>query len=127
MSIIFKRDDSKYTKEELTFLDELSDTMKFESFVYGFIQSYNPIDLYKIPLTFTEQFLSILTRKNTNLKNINFNFLSLIDNLYQRNVKKNLYVDLNPFLCDYYKKYKYYFDREILDEYNKNINLNINN
>ena len=127
MSIIFKRDDSEYTKEELAFLDELTDTMKFESFVYGFIQSYNPIDLYKIPLTFTEEFLSILTRKNTNLKNINFNFLSLIDNLYQRNVKKNLYVDLNPFLCDYYKKYKYYFDREILDEYNKNINLNINN
>jgi len=127
MSIIFKRNDSKYTKEELVFLDELSETMKFESFVYGFIQSYNPIDLYKIPLTFTEEFLSILTRKNTNLKNINFNFLSLIDNLYQRNIKKNLYVDLNPFLSDYYKKYKYYFDREILDEYYKNLNLNIKN
>ena len=129
MSIIFKRDfdEEIYTKEELAFLEELTETMKFESFVYGFIQSYNPIDLYKIPLTFTEEFLSILSRKNSNLKNINFDFLSLIDNLYQRNAKKNLYVDLNPFLSDYFRKYKSYFDREIYDNYFKNININVNN
>ena len=128
MSIIFKKDylldddDNIYSKEELAFLNELTDTMKFESFVYGFIQSYNPIDLYKIPLTFTEEFLSILLRKNTNLKNINFEFLSLIDILYERNIKKKLFVDLNPFLSKYYKLYKSYFDREIYDLFCKNIN-----
>ena len=134
MSIIFKKDyliedenNNIYTKEELAFLEELTDTMKFESFVYGFIQSYNPIDLYKIPLTFTEEFLSILSRKNTNLKNINYNFLSLIDILYERNAKKNLYVDSNPFLSRYYRQYKSYFDREIFDIYNKSANLGINN
>ena len=132
MSIIFKKDyllddeNSIYSKEELSFLEELSETMKFESFVYGFIQSYNPIDLYKIPLTFTEEFLSILSRKNNNLKNINFNFLSLIDVLYEGNIKKNLYVDMNPFLSRYYRDYKNYFDREIYDIYSKNAN-NIDN
>ena len=132
LSIIFKKDylfddeNSIYTKEELSFLNELTDTMKFESFVYGFIQSYNPIDLYKIPLTFTEEFLSILSRKNINLKNFNFNFLSLIDSLYEGNAKKDLYVDLNPFLSVYFKKYKNYFDREIYDIYYKNKNININ-
>ena len=132
MSIIFKKDylleeeNSIYSKEELSFLEELTETMKFESFVYGFIQSYNPIDLYKIPLTFTEEFLSILSRKNNNLKNINFNFLSLIDILYEGYVKKNLYVDMNPFLSRYYRQYKNYFDREIYDIYSKNAN-NINN
>ena len=99
----------------MAFLNELTDTMKFESFVYGFIQSYNPIDLYKIPLSFTEEFLSILSRKKSNLKTINFNFLSLIDLLYERHVKKKLYVDLSPFMTVYYKKYKNYFDREIYD------------
>ena len=128
MTIIFKKDyliddDNKiYSNEELAFLEELSDTMKFESFVYGFIQSYNPIDLYKIPLTFTEEFLSILSRKNSNIKKINFNFLSLIDILYERNIKKNLFVDMNPFLSKYYKKYKTYFDREIYDIYYKRAN-----
>ena len=138
MQIIFKRDNlfdeenSIYSKEELAFLNELTDTMKFESFVYGFIQSYNPIDLYKVPLTFAEEFISILSRKNDNLKNIHFHFLSLIDLLYERNMQKKLYVDLNPFLSGYYKKYKNYFDREIYDIYNKNINnsligINFNN
>ena len=68
MNIIFHKDydtdENNYTKEEIYLLDELMDTMKFESFVYGFIQSYNPIDLYKIPLTMTEEFISILSRKN---------------------------------------------------------------
>ena len=60
-------------KNTKSFLDELMETMKFESFVYGFIQSYNPIDLYKIPLTLTEEFISILSRKNF-VKNQNINF-----------------------------------------------------
>jgi len=79
MNIIFHKDygtdDSNYIKEEIYLLDELMDTMKFESFVYGFIQSYNPIDLYKIPLTMTEEFISILSRKDS-VKNQNINFFS---------------------------------------------------
>ena len=133
MSIIFNRDylfddeNTIYSKEELAFLQELTETMKFESFVYGFIQSYNPIDLYKVPLTFTEEFISILSRKNNNLKNINFNFLSLIDKLYEKNIQKKLYVDFNPFLSCYFKSYKNYFDREIYDIYNKNMNNSLIN
>ena len=128
MSIIYNKDyifgeeNSIYSKEELAFLQELTETMKFESFVYGFIQSYNPIDLYKVPLTFTEEFISILSRKNKNLTNINFKFLSLIDKLYEKNLQKKLYVDFNPFLSCYFKSYKPIFDREIYDIYNKNIN-----
>ena len=124
MNIIFHKEydneDNNYTKEELYLLDELMDTMKFESFVYGFIQSYNPIDLYKIPLTMTEEFISILSRKNA-VKNQNINFFSLIDGIYKKNGVEKMYVDFNPFSAEYYKKYKKYFDREIYDE-NTNIN-----
>ena len=78
MNVIFredyKDDDEKvYIQEEIFFLEELRETMKYESFVYCFIQSYSPIDLYKIPLTFMEEFLSIITRKSSILeKNIVF-------------------------------------------------------
>ena len=64
MDVIFNdkfMEDSKYIEEEISFLKELRQTMKFQSFVFGFIKSYNPIDLYKIPLTFTEEFLSMLS------------------------------------------------------------------
>ena len=67
MDVIFNdkfMEDSKYIEEEISFLKELRQTMKFQSFVFGFIKSYNPIDLYKIPLTFTEEFLSMLSSKS---------------------------------------------------------------
>ena len=122
MNIIFNKDyntdENNYTKEEIFLLDELMDTMKFESFVYGFIQSYNPIDLYKIPLTLTEEFLSILSRKNL-LNHLNFNFFNLIDNIYKKKGIEKIFIDFNPFSSEYYNKIKKYFDREIFDGYNK--------
>ena len=117
MNVIFLdqyKDDNTYTKEELYFLEELRETMKFQSFVFGFIQSYNPIDLYKIPLTFTEEFISIISRKSCILDK-QINFLSLIDKLYQRESNEEVEIDFKPILIDYYSNYKDYLDREIDD------------
>ena len=103
-----------YTIEERCFLDELKDTMKFESFIFGFIQSYNPIDLYKIPLTFTEEFVSILSRKSSmQLKNIKF--LALFENLYRKIGRID--IDFHPFVSKYFVQYKEKFDRDIQDYY----------
>ena len=108
--------EDNYTKEEIIFLNELKDTMKFESFIYGFIQSYNPIDLYKIPLTFTEEFVSILSRKsNMQLKNIKF--FSLFDHLYNKNQHGRNDIDFLPFMSKYFTQYKDKFDRDIQDYY----------
>ena len=122
MNIIFnddaiKEEENKYIQEEKDFLSELRETMKFQSFVYGFIQSYNPIDLYKIPLTFTEEFLSMLTTKsNIYYKNKNFiKFLSLIDSVYEKNRKKKVNIEFSQFVNEYFKKYKKILDREIYD------------
>ena len=121
MNVIFRDDykyeedeDKTYTKEELYFLDELRDTMKYESFVYGFVQSYSPIDLYKIPLTFTEEFLSIISRKSSIFQK-NFNFFGMIDQLYGGKMNPIVQIDFNPIINMYYKKYKNLFDREIND------------
>ena len=124
MNIIFHKDynieENNYVKEEIYFLDELMETMKFESFVYGFIQSYNPIDLYKIPLTLTEELISILSRKNF-IANQNINFFNFIDNLYnKKGLFEKTYIDFNPFSVQYYKKLKPIFDREIYDQNNCN-------
>ena len=109
-------DNNKYTKEEINFLDELKDTMKFQSFIFGFIQSYNPIDLYKIPLTFTEEFVSILSRKSKKqLKNIKF--LNLFDNLYKKVSAGRNDIDFFPFMSKYFTTYKEKFDRDIQDYY----------
>ena len=123
MNVIFNKDyakesENEYTEEELIFLDELTDTMKFQSFVFGFLQSYNPIDLYKIPLTFTEGFLSIISRRKEQIikKANKINFFNLIDSLYiegDKIEKKTINFDVTNF--NYFKKYKNIFDREIYD------------
>ena len=105
-----------YSKEELYLIEELTETMKFQSFVYGFVQSYNPIDLYKIPLTFTEEFISIIARKSSILER-KINFLSLIDKLYKMNSGEveNIELNFEEFSNEYYSNYKNYFDREMQD------------
>ena len=120
MNVIFnknygKEGESKYIEEEIFFLDELSDTMKFQSFVFGFLQYYNPIDLYKIPLTFTEEFLSILARKRENTMK-NMEFFNLFDSFYNTGKKDEKELNFNIVNFNYFKYYKSIFDREIADK-----------
>ena len=117
MNVLFLdeyKDDDNYSKEELYLLEELKETMKFQSFVYSFVQSYNPIDLYKIPLTFTEEFISIISRKSAILER-EINFLSLIDKLYKTNSEGKIEINFEDLSNEYYSNYKNYFDREIQD------------
>ena len=123
MNVIFNKDyksetENEYTEEELIFLDELTDTMKFQSFVFGFLQSYNPIDLYKIPLTFTEGFLSIISRRKEQIikKYTKINFFNLIDSLYiEGGIIERKIINFDDINFNYFKKYKNIFDREIYD------------
>ena len=127
MKVVFDEENigKHYNEEELIFLTELKTTMKYQSFVYVFLQSYNPIDLYKIPLTFTEEFLSIISRKKEELKrNISIiQFFKLIDSLYyKRNVfgvKEISFVTIN---FSYFRNFKNRFDREIFDRNKKRFN-----
>ena len=111
------KSNNNYTKEEIFLINELKDTMKFESFIYGFIQSYNPIDLFKIPLSFTEEFLSILSRKKI-INQTNIKYFSLFDKLYENDSKGRIDIDFVPFKTKYYEKYKKYFDRDVIDSLN---------
>ena len=118
MNFIFNDDfmqNSEYIKEEISFLKELRDTMKFQSFVFGFIKSNNPIDLYKIPLTFTEEFLSVLSSKyNIYKANKNkINFLALIDLIYIKKEKNEYKLDFKEFYDEYNNNYKKYIDMEL--------------
>ena len=121
-------ENSDYIKEEISFLNELRDTMKFQSFVFSFIKSYNPIDLYKIPLTFTEEFLSVLTSKSDIYKkNKNkINFLNLIDLIYKKSDKGDYKLDFIDFCEQYNNNYKKYIDNELLRiSDNEKIKLNL--
>ncbi len=120
-TIQFDKEFKKYNyfPEEKTFLTQMKDTMKFDSFVSRFIQSYETIDLYKIPFSFTEEYISLLNNKfKPSIENCftdSFNFLENIDSLYLSNIKnskQNLNINFELFDEYYYnnleKKFKRY-------------------
>ena len=119
MDIVFNdnfTEDKGYIKEEISFLKELRQTMKFQSFIFGFIKSYNPIDLYKIPLSFTEEFLSVLSSKSDiyNENKNKFKFLPLIDSIYKNKKKTEYKIDFTQFYEQYTKNYKNIFDMDLI-------------
>ena len=126
LNVLFDRQyltSKKYNEEEILFLKELKTTMKYESFVYGFLQSYNPIDLYKIPLTFTEEFLSIISRKKEQIRrnDYNINFFSLIDGFY-KNSNSKVQINLDIHIINYFKYFKPKIDRYIFEINKKRYN-----
>jgi hypothetical protein len=58
------KNEHHYTKEEIIILEELKNSMKFESSFCNFVMAHNPIDLYKIPLTFFDEYISVISKKN---------------------------------------------------------------
>ena len=132
MNVIFDESlgENKYNEEESVFLEELKTTMKFESFVFGFLQSYNPIDLYKVPLTFTEEFLSIISRKKEEIRGNTYNikFFKLIDDLYLTR-KSNIKIEMNFMMYNvsYFRNIKKKFDRKINDRSKKRFNYDKTN
>ncbi len=110
---LYNKKEGTNIEDKLIFFDELTETMKFQSFVFGFLQSYNPIDLYKVPLTFTEEFLSILSKKKEKARK-KIKYFDLIDTLYINNRKNpEMYVDFNFVNFNYFNNFKSLFDREI--------------
>ena len=129
MNVIFDDSYKKnniYNEEELIFLEELKTTMKYESFVFGFLQSYNPIDLFKVPLTFTEEFLSIISRKREEIRGNTYNikFFKLIDELYfPRKAVSPTQINFMIYNASYCQNFKAKFDREIFDRSKKRFNF----
>ena len=110
--------DKKYKEEELLILKELLKSMKFGSSFFPFFLCHNPIDLYSIPLSFTDEFLSIFSK----IKFVsNIKYFELIDKLYlSKKLKEIKKIDFYSYLTQYISNYKNIFDREIQEnEQNK--------
>ena len=115
-----------YKKEEIEILKELKKTMKFGGSFSQFVMEHNPIDLFKIPLTFTDEFLSVLSMKKSDKKNSKIKYFELIDKLYLDKKSKDIItIDFSSDLGKYITNYKKVFDREI-QENDKNLFNNDN-
>ena len=108
----------KYTTEEKSFLTQIKETMKFDSFVHGFLQSFDSIDLYKIPLTFLEAFITLnigKEKRQNEDNNIKFKYLDFIDNFYKAHHRNDININFNQFESYYHKEMEKKFYRDLFE------------
>ena len=107
----------KNTAEEKYFFNEFKNTYKYNIFFDNYIKHHECIELYNIPYLFFEEYVSVLSRviDPNMVNNYNLNFYKIFDNLYNVKQSKKTSVDFNPFLSEYFKKYKLLFERDIVD------------
>ena len=118
--------DDKYKKEELLLIKELLDSMKFRSSFSQFVMEHNPIDLYKIPLTFSDEFLSIFSKLKFEKNTLNIKYFELIDKLYlTKKLEEIETIDFSSDMNKYIKNFKDIFDREIQERNKKKANNDI--
>ena len=114
----------QYMKEELLILGELKDTMKFRSSLCAFVMEHNPLDLYKIPLTFMDEFISFISRKNLKFDTTKIKYFELIDKLYLKNkLNEPIKIDFSSDVEKYLKNYKDKFIRYIEEKNIKKFNF----
>ena len=113
--------DGNYIEEELIILNELRSSMKFQSSICNFLVENKPLDLYKIPLTFTDEFISYIIIKKLEIDTSKIEYFNLIDKLYL-DQKQNDYkiIDFSSDITKYLDNYKDEFNKYI-DERNANI------
>lgn len=122
----YKQSESTFEFERI-FDSKFKESSKFGTYVINFMLFYDTIDLFKIPLLFTEEFINRIKFNNTN-KEKGFSFLSdyldIIDQLYftkdneeilkisQKPVKgKTKTITFNDFYTFYEQKIKSAFNR----------------
>ena len=107
----------KNTEEEKYFFDDFKNTFKYDIFFNNYINNHESLDLYNISYIFLEEYISILSRAiNPNMNN-NYvlNFFTIFENLYNKKQSQKTNIDFNTFLSEYFKKYKSFFERDIID------------
>ena len=113
----------KYKKEELLIIKELLESMKLKGSFDQFIMEHNPIDLYKIPLTFMDEFVSFIFKKEFNVKTKNIKYFDLIDELYNsRKLTKIKNINFNSDIHKYIENCRKKINREIFENDKKRFN-----
>ena len=114
------QEENQFKTEEILIIKELLGSMKLRGSFMQFVMEHNPIDLLKIPLTFTDEFISFFSKKKFGQNLNNIKYFELIDKIYlSRKSKKIPIIDFQNEMIKYFKNFKKKFDREIKDNEKK--------
>ena len=106
-------------KEERIFLKLMRDASKYNIYFVNFIQMFESIDVYKIPLFFSEEFINVKMKDGTNSLVNRLSIFKIIDALYLPNEQTCINITFSPIENEYYDrlkpKFNCFFTKEKLD------------
>ena len=115
-------ENTKMLNDEYFFFHLFRNSIKYKIYFENFIQNMEAIDVFKIPLLFSEEFINIkIKHSNHNILD-KISLFSIIDSFYLDNKGQVINITLNNISEDYakYKKYfKKFFGKEILENKEK--------
>ena len=81
----YKESIKEYCEEERIFFNLFHESSKFVPFIREFIPNHKAVDLYKIPLIFSEEFILV---KRTSNNHFDSHYFEVIDNFYSSELKQ---------------------------------------
>ena len=102
-------EDTKFTKEENLFLYFFRNSIKYKIYFENFIQNMESLEVFKIPLLFSEEFINIKLYDTNNKIMNKISLFSIIDSLYCPNKDEIINISLKNIFNEYLEKLKKFF------------------
>ena len=102
-------EDTKFTKEENLFLYFFRNSIKYKIYFENFIQNMESLEVFKIPLLFSEEFINIKLYDTNNKIMNKLSLFSIIDSLYCPNKDEIINISLKNIFNEYLEKLKKFF------------------
>ena len=112
-------ENTKMSKEDNNFFNLFRSSIKYKIYFENFIQNMEAMDVFKIPLLFSEEFINIKIKNSNNRILDNISLFSIIDSFYSENKGQVINITLNNISGHYanLKKYfKQYLGKENLEK-----------
>ena len=103
-------ENKEMNNEEKIFCHLFRNAVKYKIYFENFIQSLESMDVFKIPLLFSREFINLKLKDHSNKLMNKIQLFDIIDSLYYPNNKQQtINITLNNIFSDYSEKMKKYF------------------
>ena len=93
---------------ERLFCEFFRDSIKYKIYYENFIQNFDMMDIFKIPLLFSEEFINLKINDNNNSL-ANVSFFKIIDTLYKQQMPQIINITINNVFSEYFENLKVHF------------------
>ena len=103
-------------EEEKLFCEFFRDSIKYKIYYENFIQNFDMMDIFKIPLLFSEEFINLKLNDPDNTYLSNLSFFKIIDTLYVQSMPQIINITINNLFSEYLENLKKDFRHIIIND-----------